>query len=128
MFNLMDGGFMMIPILACAALVVGLALWNATRLWGGSVEVGPRTRAGIDSVLFWGVFSVVLGVLGTLVGIMIAAQSIELAGEVHATLAWGGIRLALSTTVTGVLILSAAALLWFGLTVRYRTLEAAGGR
>lgn len=120
--ELMDGGIMMIPILACAILVVGMSAWTATRLWGARVDVGPKTRAGVDSVLFWGAFSVVLGVLGTLLGVMVAAQSIEMAGEIHATLVWGGIKVALITTVTGVMTLSVASVLWFTLKLRYRKL------
>lgn len=123
-FDLMDGGFIMYPILGCGVLVLGISVWTATRLWGRDVDLGPRTRAAVDSVLFWGGFSVVLGVLGTLVGIMVAARAIEAVGEVHASLVWGGVRVALITTVTGVLILSAASLLWFALRLRYRKLAA----
>jgi biopolymer transport protein ExbB/TolQ len=50
-------------------------------------------------------------VLGTLIGVMVAAHAIEAVGEVHATLVWGGIRVALITTVTGVLVLAPAAAL-----------------
>lgn len=45
-----------------------------------------------------------LGFLGTVVGMIIAFQSIELAGEVEATLVAGGIKVALLTTAAGLTI------------------------
>jgi len=45
-----------------------------------------------------------LGFLGTVIGMIIAFQSIEAAGEVEATLVAGGIKVALLTTATGLTI------------------------
>jgi len=45
-----------------------------------------------------------LGFLGTVIGMIIAFQSIELAGEVEATLVAGGIKVALLTTAIGLMI------------------------
>ncbi len=45
-----------------------------------------------------------LGFLGTVIGMIIAFQSIELAGEVEATLVAGGIKVALLTTAGGLTI------------------------
>jgi biopolymer transport protein ExbB len=45
-----------------------------------------------------------LGFLGTVIGMIIAFQSIELAGEVEATLVAGGIKVALLTTAAGLAI------------------------
>lgn len=45
-----------------------------------------------------------LGFLGTVIGMIIAFQSIEAAGEVEATLVAGGIKVALLTTAAGLII------------------------
>ena len=45
-----------------------------------------------------------LGFLGTVIGMIIAFQSIEQAGEVEATLVAGGIKVALLTTAAGLVI------------------------
>lgn len=45
-----------------------------------------------------------LGFLGTVIGMIVAFQSIELAGEVEATLVAGGIKIALLTTAAGLVI------------------------
>ena len=45
-----------------------------------------------------------LGFLGTVIGMIVAFQSIEMAGEVDATLVAGGIKIALLTTAAGLVI------------------------
>jgi biopolymer transport protein ExbB len=45
-----------------------------------------------------------LGFLGTVVGMIVAFQAIEVAGEVEATLVAGGIKVALLTTAVGLVI------------------------
>jgi biopolymer transport protein ExbB/TolQ len=110
-----DGGFMMYPITLCAIATLAIAGRAAWRMRAGSTQPLRAIRAGIDGVLFWGVYASVLGVLGTVVGITLAAQAVEAVGEVHVALVSGGIKVALSTTIYGFLILLVAALLWFGL-------------
>ena len=83
-----------------------------------------RVEAGVDGVLFWGGFALLLGVLGTVVGIAVAAQAVEMVGEIHTTLVWGGIKVALLPTIWGALILAVCAVAWYLLRVRCRSLLA----
>lgn len=124
LLDFFGGGFMMYPIVISALLALGLTGWSVWRLWGREPRVDARVEAGVDGVLFWGGFALLLGILGTVIGVAQAAQAIEMLGEVHATLAWAGIRVALITTIWGMVILVAAALSWFLLRVRCRTLLA----
>lgn len=116
------GGVMMYPITFAALVALGLTAWSAWRLWGGEPRVDARVEAAVDGVLFWGGYALLLGFLGTVVGIAVAAHAIEMVGEVHTSLVWGGIRVSLITTIYGAVILGTAALLWFVLRVRCRTL------
>jgi hypothetical protein len=120
-------GFMRNPLMFSLLVVVGLALLSAARVFRPGAVPDRYTKAWIDAILFWGGFAVICGVLGTLVGIIIAAQSIEAAGEVSTALVWGGIKVALLTSAFGLLIMAFAALLWFGLQLRWRLLEPAEG-
>lgn len=117
-----DGGYMMWPILICAILVVALAANTGSKLFRGEARALPEMQSGLDAVLFWGAFAVVLGVLGTVVGLIQMAQAIQLAGDVEPVLVWGGFGVSLVTTLFGLLVLSVALLVWFGLWVRYRRL------
>jgi len=115
-------GFMRYPMSLSLLFVVGLTLLSAGRLLRPGALPDRYTKAWIDAILFWGVFAVICGVLGTLVGISIAAGYIEQAGEVTSALVWGGVKVALSTSVFGALILAFAALLWFALQLKWRLL------
>lgn len=116
-------GFMRYPLTFSLLVVVGLAFLSAARVFRPGALPDRYTKAWIDAILFWGGFAVICGVLGTLVGIIIAAQSIEAAGAVSTTLVWGGIKVALLTSAFGMLIMAFAALIWFGLQLRWRLLS-----
>ena len=116
-------GFMRYPLTFSLIAVVALASWSAFKLFRPGASSDRHTKALLDAILFWGGFAVICGVLGTLVGIILAAQAIEAAGDVSTTLVWGGIKVALLTSVFGVLILGFGSLLWFGLQLRWRLLE-----
>lgn len=114
-----DGGFFMYPLLLIAVVIAVLAVWSAMRVPGADGP-DPVLETGIDATLFWGGWAVLLGLLGTFGGIYQAAGAIERAGEVSASLVWGGIKVALTTTLFGLTIFIVAALLWFGLRTWYR--------
>ena len=113
--SISDGGFMMLPITFCAIVVVALAGWTALRTKAQDPGLGALARDVIDGALFWGGYAWVLGVLGTVVGISIAAQAVEAVGGGHATLVWGGIKVSLITTIYGLLVLLGSSLFWFEL-------------
>lgn len=68
-------------------------LIELSKLEGGLVVLATLTNIGP-----------LLGFLGTVIGMIIAFQSIEAAGEVEATLVAGGIKVALLTTAAGLAI------------------------
>lgn len=114
-----QGGFFMYPLLLIALVIVGLAIWTTVRLRRGSGP-DPVLETGIDATLFWGGWALLLGLLGTFIGIYLAAGAIQAAGEVSAALVWGGVQVALITTLFGLGIFVVAALIWFGLRTWYR--------
>ena len=117
-------GFMRWPLAFAGLWIVGLSLYGTMRVFRGNAIADLRTKAWIDAILFWGAFAAISGVLGTLIGIIIAAQSIEAAGAVSTSIVWGGIKVAMLTSAFGVLMLAGAALVWFPLQMRWRILHA----
>ena len=117
-------GFPRWPLAFSFVVVSLLALWSASKLFRPGASADLSTKAWLDAILFWGGFAVISGVLGTLIGIIIASQAIEAAGEVSAPLIWGGIKVAMLSSALGMLILAFAALLWFVLQLRWRLLRA----
>jgi len=106
--------------------VVVLAGRSWLRLHRGTSDVVLETN--IDAVLFWGAYGVVLGLLGTLVGVTQAATAISASGAstVGAALVWGGIKVALNPTIFSLVVFSIAFVVWFALRVRYRRVAVEG--
>ena len=114
-----QGGVMMYPLILIALVVVGLGVWATVRV-PRVTGPDPVVEMGIDATLFWGGWALLLGLLGTFVGVYFAAGAISQAGGASAALVWGGIQVALTTTVFGLGVFSLAALAWFVLRTWYR--------
>jgi biopolymer transport protein ExbB/TolQ len=105
------GGVMMWPMSLVGLAILFLAVHAAVLLARREPEVEGRLRA----VLFWGVMSLVLGVLGTTVGIVQMAEAVARSGGVRVTTLLGGFGVSLITSIFGLLIFLVAAMLWFAL-------------
>ncbi|MGD2069120.1 MAG: MotA/TolQ/ExbB proton channel family protein [Gemmatimonadota bacterium] len=114
-----QGGPFMWPLLLVAVAVAVLAVRSVLRMRGPESQ-DVRLETGIDAILFWGAWGVVLGLLGTLGGVYQAAGAISRAADISVPVVWGGIRVALTTTIFGLLVFAVAAVVWFALRVRYR--------
>ena len=117
-------GFTRWPLAFSVVVIAALTMFSGFRLFRSDASADLRSKAFVDAILFWGGFAVIWGVLGTLIGITIAAQAIEAAGAVSTTLVWGGIKVAMLTSLFGMLILVIASLIWFVLQLRWRLLQA----
>lgn len=85
------------------------------QLTGGTVVAGPEWDASVNSVLFWGGFAAVLGLLGQTVGIYVALTAIRAATEVAPWIVLEGFMVSFTSTLIGLVILTAASLIWYGL-------------
>lgn len=116
-----DGGVVMYPLLFVAIWVLVLAVRAVGRL--RTLDAGARdvvAESDIDAILLWANVGLVVGLIGTLVGVSQAASAIELAGEAPAALIWAGIRVTLVSTIFGMVVFSFAAPVWFYLRRAYR--------
>lgn len=109
-----SGGVMMWPMLVVAIGILVLAARAATLLARADPPAAEAERR-LSAILFWAGMSVVLGVLGTVVGFVQIGQAVMLAESVEQSTIWGGVAVALVTLIFGLLILLVALLLWFGL-------------
>lgn len=102
-------GFIQYPIW----IVLILMLVQIVRATIDLVRRGPPpTSLRIHSILIFGALAACLGVLGSLVGVWLAAEAISRAGEVSTSLVWGGIQVALGSSIVGLLILGFASVAW----------------
>lgn len=117
-------GFIRWPLTFSLLAVVFLSGLSTYRLFRPGAWGDLRTKVWVDAILFWGAFAVISGALGTVVGVVLAAQSIEAAGEVSTALVAGGMKVALLSAAYGLLILFFSSLIWFGFQFRWRMLVA----
>lgn len=118
-----DGfGIVRWPMALSVVALAALAIWTSLKLFGRQAKPDAQTKVWIDAILFWGGFAALSGALGTLLRITIAAQNIEAAGEISATLLWGGIKIALLRSGIGLVILLIASIVWFVLQTRWKLL------
>jgi biopolymer transport protein ExbB/TolQ len=108
-----DGGLMMWPLLATAAGILWLSARTALRLAGGDRARIEDAGRGLPAILFWGAMAAVLGLLGTVIGIIVMTQQIQLAGAVEPSLVWAGVGVTLNTFVFGLLVFLLSAVSWF---------------
>ena len=91
-------------------LLAGLERHNegTERVMKAIENVGLIQMASLEKGLVWlatiANVAPLLGFLGTVIGMIVAFQNIEAAGEVEATLVAGGIKIALITTAAGLVI------------------------
>ena len=122
-----DMGYIRWPLTLAVLVIALLATSVAFRLFRRDATPDPRTRAWIHAILFWGGFACLTGVLGTLIGLAVGAYQLESGLEVTTAELWGGLKVAVTDSVIGVLILWSSSLLWFGLKMRWRSLEQSPG-
>jgi biopolymer transport protein ExbB/TolQ len=109
----LSGGFLMWPLLVIAVAVLFLGARAAILLRGEAPDEAVESR--LRALLFWGAMSVVLGLLGTTIGIVQVTQAIAMAGAVSPSLLSGGLAVSLVTFIFGLLIFLLSAILWFSL-------------
>lgn len=108
-----SGGVMMWPLLFIGLGILAAAVSTAIGLGRGSPPDAFGRR--IESILFWGAMSVVLGLLGTLIGLIQMARMIEWAGNVPPAIVWSGVGVSLITLLFGTLLFVVSLLCWYGL-------------
>jgi hypothetical protein len=122
-----DMGYIRWPLTFSFFVILALAVVLVPRLFRRGASPAPGTKSWIDAILFWGGFAALTGILGTLIGLAVGAHQLESGLEVDTSMLWGGLKVAVTDSVIGVLILWGSALLWFGLRARWRSLEASSG-
>lgn len=118
-------GFIRYPL---AIAAVALALQTALAIWRlrGPGEADPA-GLGRDTILVWGLLAATVGGIGTLIGIAQMSRALAQASAVSPTLIWGGLRVTMTSTVAGLILLAISAMAWLAIDyVRARRTPTAG--
>ena len=114
-----QGGILMLPMVLITMVLLGIvlrALWHLS-VRGGSNAVAIQSC--LDSLLFWGGFAVVIGVLGSAIGYHKAMAAVAARGIVNPRFLWMGTAEGMVSSIAGLLMLAAAGTAWYLLRWRY---------
>jgi len=76
----------------------------------------PHKLAYLKSM---GLFTMITGILGQLIGLLMAFSAIERAGDISPQMVWGGLKISMYTTLYGIGIYLVSILIWFLLDLWY---------
>jgi biopolymer transport protein ExbB/TolQ len=120
----MAGGPYMWLILGLSIVIALLVIRKAIDLFVRTDLTPERLERGLNAILFWGCISAVLGVLGQFQGYYLSLRVVASAPVISPKMLAEGMAQATITTLFGLAQLFFAALAWFGLCCRYRSLAA----
>ena len=123
MFTLfMQGGFYMWPLLLFAIIILVLSIKKIIDLFFKPEISHLKLESGINSILFWGGMSVLIGYLGHFHGLYLAMQAISRASDISPAIVAMGYGVSLITVLFGLVILLFSSLTWFVLRWRFKQL------
>ena len=108
-----QGGILMLPMVLITLVLFGIVLRALWHLYvrGGSNAVAIQSC--LDSLLFWGGFAVVIGVLGSAIGYHKAITAVVARGVINPRFLWIGTAEGLVSSIAGLLVLMAAGAAWY---------------
>jgi biopolymer transport protein ExbB/TolQ len=108
------------PLLILALINLFLIIRGMLALFAGTPADPRKAVQGLHAILFWGVISALLGILGQLSGIYHAMLAIMQADALSPSVIAMGFAESMTTTIFGLTILFFSAVAWFALHARYR--------
>lgn len=114
-----SGGVMMWPLLFIGVGLLAITFRSMARVRTGATP--EEMERGLLSILFWGAMALVLGVLGTVVGLVQMGRVMSRFGALEPSTVWGGFAVTLVTLVFGLLLFVLAMSCWYG--VRWVVLQ-----
>jgi biopolymer transport protein ExbB/TolQ len=118
----MQGGMYMWPLLLFAIIILVLSIKKIIDLFFNPDLSQVKLESGINSILFWGGMSVLIGFLGHYHGLYLAMQAISRASDISPAVVAMGYGVSLISVLFGLLILLFSLITWFVLRWRFKQL------
>ena len=110
-----SGGVLMYPIVLIALVLAGLTVSTAVELGRRHGANAAVVQNGLDGLLFWGLFALMLGVLGQLNAYYLSMTAVVNSGLVSPRAVWLGLSEAFISPMAGLIVLTFAGLAWYAL-------------
>ena len=111
----MEGGLLMWPLVLIVLVIFGIVVRACWQLFARGGKDAFAIESCLDGLLFWGGFSVLIGVLGSAVGYHKAMTALAQRGLANSRALWAGGAEGMVSSIAGLLILAGAGLCWYAL-------------
>ena len=106
------GGAFMWPLLFILIGIIILSIKKAIDIFTGKNLDRVHSSSGLNTILFWGLISIVIGFLAHFQGIYMAMVSISHADDISPTIVAAGMAVSLITIIFGLLIFLLSGIVW----------------
>ena len=121
----MGGPLFMGILTALLAVLLAVAVYYTASIASGNAVGKQNFRHQLTYLKSIGLFTMITGILGQLIGLMSAFKAIERVGDISPPIVVGGLKISMITTLYGILIYLFSILVWFMLDLWYHKKSAA---
>lgn len=121
-----QGGTLMLPLLLIGVAVLVISAKKVNDLYVKKGLPSAQLEKGINAIIFWGIFGIILGFFGHFFGLYNAMIAISKAKNISPAIVAMGYAMSITTILAGLFIFMISAILWLVFRARYKklTLEA----
>ena len=118
-----EGGILFMSILTLLLLAaLSVSVYYGTLIFKPEPVQLALLRHRITYIKTIGLLSLVVGILGQLIGMYVGFSKIQMVGRISQALLFAGIKISLITTIYGLVIFIISYLIWLGLDSRLNKL------
>ncbi len=117
---IMGGSLFMSILTILLVIVVAVSVYFVVTITSGKAKEEANFRLQLKYVKSIGLFTMITGILGQLIGLMDAFSAIEQAGDISPSIMAGGLKISMITTLTGIVIYLISIAIWFLLDLWYQ--------
>ena len=109
----MGGSLFMSILTILLVIIVAVSVYFAVAIASGKAKENANFSHQLKYVKSIGLFTMITGILGQLIGLFSAFVAIEAAADISPAVMAGGLKVSLITTLTGIVIYLISIIIWF---------------
>jgi biopolymer transport protein ExbB/TolQ len=117
---IMGGTLFMSILTILLVIIVAVSVYFAVTIASGKASEKANFKQQLRYVKSLGLFTMITGILGQMIGLFSAFIAIEAAGDISPAMIAGGLKVSMITSLTGVVICLISIIIWFVLDLFYQ--------
>jgi len=117
---IMGGSLFMSILTILLVIIVAVSVYFAVAIASGKANEKVNFSHQLKYVKSIGLFTMIIGILGQLIGLFSAFTAIEAAADISPAILAGGLKISLITSLSGIVIYLISIIIWFLLDLFYQ--------